>query len=103
MWIVSDGLIEVLQLKGLVSALRHLADDPGGLADDDAEAGDDHVGGDNGAVEDADVILDNGELAHDDSGADVYMAADGGGLDDGALANEDLITQSEGKVGEGPV
>lgn len=101
--VVSDGLVEVLQLKSLVSALGHLADDPGGLAGDDAEAGDDHVGGHDGAIENANVILDDGELADDDSSANMYVASDGGGLDHRPLANEDLVAQPEWKVSERPM
>ncbi len=85
--IVPDCLVEVAQLKGVVAALGNLANDAGGLTGDDAEAGDDHVGGNDGAVENAHVVLDDGKLADGDAGANVHMAADGGGLDDGAGAD----------------
>ena len=91
MGVVPDGFVEVLQLEGFVATLGHLTDDPGRLARDDAEAGYDHIRGDNGSVEYAYVILDDGKLADDDVGTDMHVAPDSGGLDDGSLADEDLI------------
>lgn len=70
---------------------RHLADNTTGLAGDDAEARYNHVGRYDGAVEDADVVLDNGELANYDVRADVYVASDRGGLDDGGFTDEYVI------------
>ena len=91
MGVVPDGFVEVLQLEGFVATLGHLTDDPGRLARDDAEAGYDHIGGNDGAVEYADVILDDGKLADDDVRTDMHVASDSGGLDDGCFAHEDLI------------
>ncbi len=99
--VVADGPVQVAQLKGLVPPLRDLSNEAGGLAGDYTEARDDHVGGHDGAVEDADVVLDDGELSDGDLCADVDVAADGGGLDDGGGADKDVVADAEGHVGEG--
>lgn len=100
MWVVSDGLVEFPKLELLLAALGDLADDSGRLAGDDAEARDDHVGRNHGAVEDAHVVLDDGELADDRVVAYVYVGADAGRLHDGVLADEDVVAHAEGHVGE---
>ncbi len=89
--VVADGLVEVLELEGLMTALRDLADDASWLAGDDAEAGNDHVGRDDGAVEDAYVVLDDGEFAHHNARPNVHVAAYRRRLHHGALAHEDLV------------
>lgn len=98
--VVSNGLVELPKLELLLAALGDLADDPGRLAGDDAEAGDDHVGRDHGAVEDAHVVLYDGELADDGVVSYVYVGADAGRLDDRVLPDEDVVAHAEGHVGE---
>lgn len=74
-----------------MAALRNLAYNACGLASDDAEARYHHIRGHDGAVEDADVVFNDGELADDDVLADVDVASDGGGLDDGSFADKDVV------------
>lgn len=84
-----------------MTPLGHLADDPGGLTGDNAKTRNDHVWGDDGAVEDAHIVLDDGKLADGDAGADVHMAADGRGLDDGPGADKNVVDHAEGHVSKG--
>lgn len=74
-----------------MAALGDLADDARGLASNDAEARYHHIRGHDGAVEDADVVFDDGELADDDVMADVDVASDCGGLDNGSFADKDVV------------
>lgn len=97
--IVPNSLVHVAQLKVVQGALGQLADDPGRAAGDDGEARDDHGGRHDAAVEDLDVVLDNGELVDGAVAADGHVVADGGGLDDGVLADKDVVAQPEGHVG----
>ncbi len=97
-----NSLVELPKLESVVTTLRNLADNAGRLAGDDAEARDDHIGGDDSAIKNADIVFDDGELADDDVLADVDVASDGSGLDDGSLADEDVVAESEGKVGKRP-
>ena len=98
--IISDSLIHFPELESVVATLGDLADDAGGLPGDDAEAGDDHVGRHNGAVKDAAIILDDGKLTDSNPLADVHVVSYAGGLNDRALADEDVIAHPEGHVGE---
>lgn len=79
----------------------YFTDDAARLASDDAEARDDHISGYDGAVEDADVVFNDGELADNDALADMYVASDGGGLDYGTFTDENVIAQSEREEGKG--
>lgn len=83
-----------------MSALGHLADDASWLTSDNAEARYDHVGRYDGAIEDADVVLDDGKLADDDSRSDMDVAPDLGGLDDRSRANEDVVVHSQRHIGK---
>jgi len=98
---VADGFVELPQLQGFVGPFRDLADDAGRLAGNDAEAGDDHVGREDGAFQNAHVVLDDGELANHRVLADVDVAPNGSGLDDGARADEDVVAHAERHVGKG--
>ena len=98
--VISDGLVELPELELFLAALGDLADDPGRLARDDAEARYDHIGRDNGAVEDAHVVLDDGKLADDGFVPNVYVGADTRCLDDGVLPDEDVVAHAERHVGE---
>lgn len=99
--IIPDGLVELPQLELIEIALGNLADNAGGLACNDGEAGNHHVRGHNGAVEDAHIVFDNGELVDDGIMTNVNVGADGGSLDDGALADKDVVADSQGHVGKG--
>jgi hypothetical protein len=99
--IVPDCLVQLPHFEGLVVALRDLTNNTGRLASNNAEAGYDHVGRDDGVVEDPDVFLDDGELADDDVVADMDVGADGGGLDNGALADKDVFGEAHRQVMEG--
>lgn len=90
-WIVSNCLVHLPELECLVPPLRHLTDDATGLPCNNAEARYDHVGGYDGTVEDADVVLDDGKLADDDGLADMDMAPDRGCLYNSAFADENVI------------
>ncbi len=72
-----------------------------GLARHDAEARYDGVGGHDGSIEDAHVVLDDGKLPNDDARTDVHMAPDARGLDDGGGPDIDMVSDSKGHVGEG--
>lgn len=54
-----------------------------------------------GAVQDAGVVFDDCHLPDDDSLPDVHVASDAGGLDDGARADVDMVSHSQGQVCEG--
>lgn len=86
-----------------MSTLGYLANDASRLPGHNAETGYDHVGRDNGAVEHADIVLDNGELVDDGVCANVYVGSDTRGLDDGTLANKDVVAHAEGHIGEDAV
>jgi hypothetical protein len=83
-----------------VSTLGYLANDAGRLASDDAEARYDHVGRYYRPFQDSDVVLDDSELANHDVFGDVHVISDGGCLDNGTLADEDVVTDTERHVGE---
>lgn len=74
-----------------MAAFGHLADNSGWLAGNDAETWYDHVWGYNGAFEDTDVVFNDRKFANDDVLADVDVAADGCCLDDGALADKNVV------------
>lgn len=86
-----------------MAALGGLADDASGLAGNDAEARNHHVGRDHGAVEHTNIVLDDGELVHDGVGANVNVGSDAGGLDNRALADKDVVAHAEGHVGKDAV
>jgi hypothetical protein len=83
-----------------MAAFWDLADDPGGLTSDDAEARDDHVLGNDTSIDNANVILDDCELADDDTLPDMDVIPDRCGLDDRFRADEDMIANAQGHVGE---
>lgn len=77
-----------------MATLWNLPHDAGRLARNNAEAWYHHIRRHDGAVEDPDVVFDDGKLADDDVCADVDVASDGGGLDDGSFTDEDVVAQS---------
>jgi hypothetical protein len=78
-------------------------DNSGRLSGNDAEARYDHIGGYDSTVEDSDVVLDNGKIAHDDILANVHMIADSSCLDDGPFADKDVVAEPEWKVCKGTI
>ena len=100
LWVVSDRLVQIAQLEGLVAALWDFSNQACRLSCNNAEARYHHIWGHDGAVEDANVILDDGKLADGDLGADVDVAPDGGSLHDRQGADEDVVADAEGHVGK---
>lgn len=98
--IISHRLVKIPQLERLDATLRDLANDTRRLTSNDAEAGDDHIRRDNRAVEDFNIILDDGKLANDDLTTDMDVVADLSSLDDGTGADEDMVAEAEGHEGE---
>lgn len=90
--VIANSLVELPKLERLVTTLGDLADNARGLTSNDAEARYDHIRGHDGAVEDADVVFNDSELADDNVLADVDVASDRGGLDDGSFADKDVVT-----------
>ena len=93
--VVADGLVEILKLESLVAALGDLAHDSGRLTSDDAETRDNHIGRNDSVWQDAHIVLDDCELAHDCVLADVDVRSDGGRLHDGALADKNVVSKTE--------
>lgn len=92
--IVSHGLVKLPKFELVEIALRDLANDARGLASDNREARDDHVGGHDGAIEYAYIVLDDRKLVDDDVVANVDVGTDGGGLDDSAFADKDVVANT---------
>lgn len=70
------------------------------LASHDGKARDDHVRRNNRAVQDLDVVLDDGKLVDDAAAADVDMVADACRLHHRPLADKDVVADPERHVGE---
>lgn len=83
-----------------MAAFGNLANDTRRPASDDGKARDDHGRRHYGAVEDLDVVLDDGELAYRAALADVHMVSDACGLHDGALPDKHMIAHAQRHVGE---
>lgn len=101
--VIPHRLVQIPQLECLDASLGDLANDPRRLTSDDAEAGNDHIRRHNRAVENFDVILDDGKLANDDLTANVDVVADLSSLDNGAGADKDVVAETEGHEGEDSV
>lgn len=98
--VVSNGFIKFSELEPVVVSLGNLANNAGGLACNNSEAWNNHVWGHDGAIENADIVLDNGKLINNGVVANVDVRTDAGGLDDGALANKDMVANAKGHVSE---
>lgn len=98
--IVAHSLVQVPKLKLVVSSLGNLSNNPRRLSSNNRKTRDDHIRRDHCAVEDLDIVLDNGKLANGAGLADLYVVPDGGGLDDGALADKDVVSHAQRHVGE---
>lgn len=98
--IVSNGFVELSELEPVVVSLGNLANNAGWLACDNGEAWNDHVWGNDGAIENTDIVLDNGKFVDNGVVANVDVRADTGGLDDGALANKNMVANAKGHVSE---
>lgn len=75
-----------------MTTLGHLANNTRRLARDDTKTRYDHIGRYDGAIENPDIILNYSEFPDDDVCADMDVASDGGGLDDGCFADEDVVS-----------
>jgi len=98
LWVIADYLVEFAQLKRLVAVFWQLANDSGRLLGDDAEARDDHIRGDDGTVQNLDVLFNDGKVA---GHANVDVAPNRGRLDDGAGADKNVVIYSQGGTREG--
>lgn len=100
--VVPNSFVKIAKLELVVASLGHLADDTSRLACDNAEARNDHVCGDDRAVKDADVVLDDGKLANHHLRADVNVAPDGGRLDNGTGADVHVVAHSKWHICKRP-
>lgn len=100
MRIVANRLIEVSQLKLFVRTIRQLSHNATRLASHYRKARNDHVGRDNRAVQDLDVVLDNGKLVDDAAIPDVHVIPDARRLHHGVLPDEDVVSDSQRHVRE---
>jgi len=98
MWVVADSLVQLSELKRLVTSFRDLADDARWLSRDNGEARHHHVWRHDGAVENPNVILDDGKLTHHHPRANMYVAPNRGGLNNGAETDKNVVADSERHV-----
>lgn len=92
--IISHRFVQLAKFELVKIALGNLAYDAGGLASDNSEAGYDHVGGHDGAIEDAHVVFDDCKLVDNDVVTDIDVGTDGGGLDNGAFADKNVVANT---------
>lgn len=80
--------------------IRQLSHNATRLASHDRKARNDHVRRDNCAVQDFDVVLDNGKLVDDAPIPNVHMIPDTRRLHHGALPDEDVVPDSQRHIRE---
>lgn len=79
-------------------ALWDLSDYSSWLPSNDGKAGNDHGRRHYRAVENFDVVLDDGQLVDHAIATNVHVVANCGSLNDGPLANKDVVAEAERHV-----
>lgn len=80
--------------------IRQLSHNTTRLTSHYRETRNDHVRRDNRAVQDLDVVLDNGKLVDDAPIPDIHMIPDARRLHHGALPDEDVVSDSQRHIRE---